>query len=56
LVSNAIVIGASMTGLLAARELSDFYAVVSAMLLRSRIFRAKACRRAAMRMAYFDRK
>jgi hypothetical protein len=29
LVSNAIVIGASMAALLAARELSDFYAVVS---------------------------
>ena len=50
---HAIVIGASMGGLLAARALSDFYAVVTVLerdaFPQSKL-RARAHRRGAMRM------
>ena len=51
---HAVVIGASMAGLLAARALSDFYRTVTVLerdRFRSPIFRARACRRAATPMA-----
>jgi 2-polyprenyl-6-methoxyphenol hydroxylase-like FAD-dependent oxidoreductase len=51
---QAVVIGASMGGLLAARALADFYRQVTVLertRFRSRIFRARACRRANTRTA-----